>query len=470
MVFSSAIFLFIFLPVTFLAYHAVPGLKAKNGLLILASLVFYSFGQPRYLLLLLASVVLNYTAGLLLQREGAYRNAVLAAAVTANVGLLAVFKYLDFAVGNLNVFLDASLPLPGIILPIGISFYTFQGMSYIIDVYREPGMGTRNFGKLLLYISFFPQLVAGPIIKYHDISAMIDERRTTAEDTAAGIRRFIVGLSKKLLIANTVGAIADSVFNASPGALDMRLAWLGAVCYTLQIYFDFSGYSDMAIGMGRIFGFRYLENFEHPYISSTIREFWKRWHISLTSWFRDYVYIPLGGNRKGQKRTELNKGLVFLVTGIWHGANWTFLVWGLWHGAFMILEDIGIIPRKKLEHRAIGHIYVMLVVILGFTMFRAADIHQGLAMIGCMFTGLDFTREGTLWLGSLLGRWELFILAAAVVFSADIPAKIWGWLGRHPEAEPRMELLSYIGAVLLLVLDILNLSQTGFNPFIYFQF
>ncbi|MBR6503626.1 MAG: MBOAT family protein, partial [Firmicutes bacterium] len=248
------------------------------------------------------------------------------------------------------------------------------------------------------------------------------------------------------------------------------LAWLGAVCYTLQIYFDFSGYSDMAIGMGRIFGFKYLENFEHPYISSTIREFWRRWHISLTSWFRDYVYIPLGGNRRGKKRTEFNKAVVFLVTGIWHGANWTFLAWGLWHGAFMILEDIGIIPRKKLEHRAIGHVYVMLVVVLGFTMFRAADIHQGLGMIACMFTGFHFTPEGTLQILQLLGRWELFILAAAVVFSADIPAKVRQWLAKHPQAMPRAELLSYIGAVLLLVLDILNLSQTGFNPFIYFQF
>ena len=470
MVFSSAIFLFIFLPVTFLAYQVMPGLKAKNGLLVLASLIFYSFGQPRYLLLLLASVVINYTAGLLLQQEQGPRKGILAAAVIVNVGILAVFKYLDFAIGNLNVFLDASLPLPGIILPIGISFYTFQGMSYIIDVYREPGMGTRNFGRLLLYISFFPQLVAGPIIKYHDISAMIDDRRSTAEDTAAGIRRFIVGLSKKLLIANTVGAIADSVFAAETGSLDLRLAWLGAVCYTLQIYFDFSGYSDMAIGMGRIFGFKYLENFEHPYVSSTVREFWKRWHISLTSWFRDYVYIPLGGNRKGKKRTELNKGLVFLVTGIWHGANWTFLVWGLWHGAFMILEDIGVIPRKKLEHRAVGHIYVMLVVILGFTMFRAADIHQGLAMIACMFTGFGFTPGNSLWLGSLLGRWEVFVLILAVVFSTDIPAKIRRWLAKHPQAAPRAELVSYIGAALLLILDILNLSQTGFNPFIYFQF
>ena len=470
MVFSSAIFLFLFLPVTFLAYQVMPGLKAKNGLLILASLIFYSFGQPRYLLLLLASVAINYAAGLLLQRESGPRKGLLAAAVIANVGILAVFKYLDFVLGNLNVFLDASLPLPGIILPIGISFYTFQGMSYIIDVYRDPSMGTRNFGRLLLYISFFPQLVAGPIIKYHDISAQISSRHTCPEDTAAGIRRFIVGLSKKLLIANTVGAIADSVYAAQAGSLDMRLAWLGAVCYTLQIYFDFSGYRDMAIGMGRIFGFRYLENFEHPYVSSTIREFWKRWHISLTSWFRDYVYIPLGGNRRGQKRTELNKGLVFLVTGIWHGANWTFLVWGLWHGAFMILEDIGLIPRKKLEHRAIGHIYVMLVVILGFTMFRAADLSQGLAIISCMFTGVAFTHENTLWLQSLLGHWEIFILIAAVVFSADIPAKARRWVEKHPEAAPRAELLSYIGAALLLVLDVLNLSQTGFNPFIYFQF
>ena len=384
MVFSSAIFLFLFLPVTFLAYQVMPGLKAKNGLLILASLIFYSFGQPRYLLLLLASVTINYAAGLLLQRESGPRKGLLAAAVIANVGILAVFKYLDFVLGNLNVFLDASLPLPGIILPIGISFYTFQGMSYIIDVYRDPSMGTRNFGKLLLYISFFPQLVAGPIIKYHDISAQISSRHTCPEDTAAGIRRFIVGLSKKLLIANTVGAIADSVYAAQAGSLDMRLAWLGAVCYTLQIYFNFSGYSDMAIGMGRIFGFRYLENFEHPYVSSTIREFWKRWHISLSRWLQTYLYIPLGGNRNitfgtyfwiivitlaalvlsgswwvaavvliiammviytayrhPERRKKiyanLNAMITMLLGGLWHGASLNFVIWGGLNGVGMVV-------------------------------------------------------------------------------------------------------------------------------------
>ena len=327
MVFSSPIFLFVFLPATYLGYQLLPGLALRNAWLTLASLIFFSFGQLPYLVLLLISVTINYLFGLWLQSGEAHRRLAAGLAAAANLGLLGVFKYTDFVISTVNSLTGAGLALTGIILPIGISFYTFQGMSYVIDVYRHPEWGTRNPGKLLLYISFFPQLIAGPIVIYHDVADQIDRRTVTPEDTLCGLRRFIIGFGKKILLANSTGEIADAVFALSGEELDFRLAWLGAVCYTLQIYFDFSGYSDMAIGLGRLFGFHFLENFNLPYTASSIKEFWRRWHISLSSWFRDYLYIPLGGSRKGRGRTNLNKFIVFFATGLWHGANWTFVLW-----------------------------------------------------------------------------------------------------------------------------------------------
>ena len=471
MVFSSAIFLFAFFPAIFLLYHIVPGLKAKNAVLILASLVFYSFGQPKYLILLFVSVLINYAAGFILCGEGVYRKAALAAGIFLNIALLSVFKYLDFAVENVNSVFGSSIALPGIVLPIGISFYTFQGMSYIIDVYRDQTMGTKNFAKLLLYISFFPQLIAGPIIKYHDIAEMIDSRSCSPEATAEGLRRFIIGLSKKLLLANTVGAVADQVFALDSGSLDVRIAWLGAVCYTLQIYFDFSGYSDMAIGMGRIFGFQFLENFNYPYVSTTIQEFWRRWHISLSSWFRDYLYIPLGGSYCSRLRTDVNKFIVFFTTGLWHGANWTFVLWGLWHGLFSTLEDVGIIPRKKIEKRFIGHIYTMLVVILGFVLFRADTLSQAGVMFSQMFAGFEFTPEKDLILHNLLSNSNIAAILLAVILSVDWLPRLRLKVRKIPaRGQILWEIVAYAAVFILFIYDILNLSQATFNPFIYFQF
>ena len=333
-------------------------------------------------MLLLLSVLINYLFGLWLQSGKDHRRLAAGLAAAANLSLLGVFKYVDFIISTINSLSGADLALTGIVLPIGISFYTFQGMSYVIDVYRHPEWGTRNPGKLLLYISFFPQLIAGPIVIYHDVADQIDRRELTPELTLSGLRRFILGLGKKMLLANSTGEIADAVFAMTADQLDFRLAWLGAVCYTLQIYFDFSGYSDMAIGLGRMFGFRFLENFDLPYTAKSIKEFWRRWHISLSSWFRDYLYIPLGGNRKGAARTNLNKFIVFFATGLWHGANWTFVLWGLWHGLFSTLEGVGAIPKRLRESR-LGHVYTMLVVILGFTLFRA----DTLADAEVMFAG-----------------------------------------------------------------------------------
>ena len=468
MVFSSPIFLFFFLPVTYLIYRLLPNMAARNVWLALASLVFYSFGRPVYLLLLLVSVGMNYLFGLLLTSGRRGRRVAVACAVAANLVLLGAFKYLDFFAQTLNALLSLELPLPGVALPVGISFYTFQGLSYVIDVYREPQSGTRNLGKLILYISFFPQLIAGPIIKYHDISCQIDRRELTPDLTLMGLRRLIAGLAKKLLLANTAGQVADAVFAMSAGELDMRLAWLGAVCYTLQIYFDFSGYSDMAIGLGGMFGFTFAENFNLPYCSRSIKEFWRRWHISLSSWFRDYLYIPLGGSRRGKTRTWRNKVVVFFATGLWHGANWTFVLWGLWHGLFSTLEDAGVIP-KRLRQSPLGHVYTMLVVVLGFTLFRADTLGAAALMFSQMFAGVAFTQAHTLTLISLLDARTVFFLAAGVLLAVGLPQRLAASLGqRAPRAACQGVYTAAYAA--LFAVCVLVLSNATFNPFIYFQF
>lgn len=465
MVFSSPIFLFVFFPVVYLIYQLLPGIRSRNCWLALSSLVFYAFGQPRYLLLLLASVLVNYLFGLWLM-SGKGRGAAMLGAVMCNLLVLGVFKYLDFFLHTANSLGGLTLPLFGIALPIGISFYTFQGMSYVIDVYRDPQTGTRSLGKLILYISFFPQLIAGPIIKYHDISQQIDERRLTPEGTLFGLRRFLIGLGKKLLLANTAGQAADAVFALAAGQLDARLAWLGAVSYTLQIYFDFSGYSDMAIGLGAIFGFTFRENFNLPYSAKSIKEFWRRWHISLSSWFRDYLYIPLGGNRKGKFRTGLNKLTVFFTTGLWHGANWTFVVWGLWHGLFATLEDVGIIP-KRLRESVFGHLYTMLAVVVGFTIFRADSLGAAWVMIKSMFTGFTFIPANTLTLISLLDARTACFLITAVLLASGLPQQAVRRLSEGTGLSQGGRALAY---GVLFILCVLNLSKATFNPFIYFQF
>lgn len=458
MVFSSAIFLFIFLPVVFVLDRLLHGIRAKNILLLIASLIFYSFGQPVYLPLLLLSVALNYVCGLL--AAGKHPKLGVGIAVAGGIGLLAVFKYADFTIGTINYLFGISLPLTGIALPIGISFFTFQGLSYVIDVYRDRSVVSQSFVKVLLYISYFPQLIAGPIVKYHDIEKEIDQRRTTPRETALGIRRFICGLSKKLLLSNAMGQMADAVFALPAGEIGMFAAWMGAICYTLQIYFDFSGYSDMAIGMGRMFGFHFLENFDYPYTATTIQEFWRRWHISLSTWFRDYLYIPLGGNRKGKVRTWVNRVIVFFTTGLWHGANWTFVLWGLWHGLFSVLEDSGVVPVRRLKGRALGHVYTMLVVILGFTLFRAESLGQAGAMFAAMFTGVGLEWAATMTVCSFLTPAFLLALILAVLLSFPTAKRL----------QPKNEAITLAGAMALLVLCMLNLSAGTFNPFIYFQF
>ncbi len=467
MVFSSAVFLFCFLPAVFLLSRLPLGKRWQNGLLAAASLVFYAFGNLRYVPLFLFSILLNYLTGLLLGGRFRHNRAVLTVNVLLNLGILCVFKYTDFLLANLSSVFGLELAPVGLILPIGISFFTFQGLSYTIDVYRRPEEYSRSFLNLLLYISFFPQLIAGPIVRWGDISSQIENRTCTPDKTAAGIRRFITGLSKKLLLADAAAVFADTAFSSGLG--DWRLAWLGGVAYSLQIYFDFSGYSDMAIGMGRMFGFTIRENFLFPYTADSIRDFWRKWHISLSTWFREYLYIPLGGSRAGKARAALNRFIVFFCTGLWHGANWTFVLWGLGHGLLSSLEGSGIIPverlQKSLPGRLLCRVYTLLAVMLLFTVFRADSVSQGFGMIGAMFSFRTLPEAGTL-LAELLSPAAVFTLLCALILAMR-PGRVVHAFLTGPQERC---LIPDLVCILLLLLSVMSLAQSGFHPFIYFQF
>lgn len=471
MVFSSLVFVCIFLPTVLILHSVIPNRKVKNGLLLAASLLFYAYGEPVYIFLMLASTLFNYLFAMLL---GRYRKKLLLAlTVTVNIGLLGIFKYTGFALTNVNAFLGLSLPVPEISLPIGISFFTFQALSYVIDVYRGEVPVQKSYFKLLLYISFFPQLIAGPIVRYADIAQQIDERTISVPQIAFGLRRFIAGLGKKVLIANAMGAVADYIFNHGAANLNIVAAWIGAVAYLMQIYYDFSGYSDMAIGLGKMFGFRFKENFDHPYISGTVQEFWRRWHISLSSFFRDYVYIPLGGNRKGKIRTVLNRLIVFFLTGLWHGANWTFIVWGLFHGFFLLLEEY--IPVIRRLPRFLTRIYTLLVVTVGFVIFRADTIGEALLFITQMFRGADFSAGVMSFTLQALTPYFLFMLLAAVICCGPF-ARLTQWISTLECKQDRtvgeniLQGATFVLAFLLLLWCIIRLAGGSYNPFIYFRF
>ena len=468
MVFSSMTFLCVFLPVVFLLYSVLPSIPVKNGLLIIASLLFYAYGEPKYVLLMIFSIVMNYLFERLLDSENErLRRMIVGLAVCVNLALLFVFKYLDMVLKTVNQISHSSIPMANLALPIGISFFTFQALSYVIDVYRRDVEAEKNLFHVMLYISFFPQLIAGPIVKYHDIQEQIRSRKTDSGEIAAGMRRFILGLAKKVLISNVMAVTADALFAAPMGEMNILSAWTAAIAYLFQIYFDFSGYSDMAIGMGRIFGFTFQENFRYPYISQSIQEFWRRWHISLSTWFKEYLYIPLGGNRKGKVRTCVNKLIVFFSTGLWHGADWTFVIWGLWHGMFMLLEEV--IPVKKLP-RLLRHVYTLLVVVIGFVMFRADTFTQGIQITGKMFAGWSFqASQMNLVLQQMT---PLFILTVIIAVIACMPVLKWvkEWGETIQPCRKVMEPLGYLMSLILLVLCILSLSSGTYNPFIYFRF
>ena len=463
MVFSSMVFMCIFLPVVFILHCILPGIRLKNALLLLASVLFYAYGEPVYIILLFVSTLLNYFCACMIE-SSKYKKVILTLAVICNLGILIVFKYTDFILGTVNILTGLHLPLPQIRMPIGISFFTFQAMSYVIDVYRGTTKAQKNYAKVLLYISFFPQLIAGPIVKYHDIAQEIDNRTQSLEGVSLGIRRFSAGLCKKVLISNTMGLVADQLFGASAGNINAAGAWLGAISYMLQIYFDFSGYSDMAIGLGWMFGFHFKENFDYPYISGSIREFWRRWHISLSGWFLEYLYIPLGGNRKGKFRTVVNKMIVFLCTGIWHGAAVNFLFWGIYHGCFLMLEEyVPWIGRKGSKLKAVfQHIYALLVVCIGFVFFRADTMSQGLFWIKEMFTGFTWNAAAMSFAVQQITPVFLVTLAGALIACCPVIKTVNNKKWYAPFA--------YVCSLLGLVVCMLSLASGTYNPFIYFRF
>lgn len=423
----------------------------------MASLFFYAFGEPVYVILMTGSILTNYAMARLIAGYQKRARIFLCMAVVFNLGLLVFFKYAALIIQTIRGLSVGQSSCPEIALPIGISFYTFQALSYCVDVYRDRGLVQKNVWKLMLYISFFPQLIAGPIVKYHDIEKQLSDRAVTIGDAAVGIRRFICGLGKKLLIANSMAYIVDTLYTTQ---INMALtAWVSAVCYIFQIYFDFSGYSDMAIGLGRMFGFTFQENFQYPYVSTGIREFWRRWHISLSTWFKEYLYIPLGGNRKGKVRTTLNKLVVFMATGIWHGADWTFLLWGLFHGLFITLEDHGLVPFKN---RISAHIYTMFVIICGFVIFRADTIGQAVHIFGAMFTGFHMEVVEMMILAKLLTPWNVACAIVAAVLSTPVSC----WL----KQTIKNEAVYYTASLVLLAVCIMELASGSYNPFIYFRF
>lgn len=464
MVFSSMVFLCVFLPAAFCLHLLLPGMRAKNFLLVVASLVFYAYGEPIYVILLVASSAGNYILARLTGECPKIRKLTMTLAVVINLGLLVIFKYSGFLVDTFNSVTGAGIPVPQVRMPVGISFFTFQALSYVIDVYRGDASVQKNFGKVLLYISFFPQLIAGPIVKYHDVEAEINNRKQTPEEIGKGIRRFIAGLSKKVLIANTMGLVADNLFGAAATGITGPGAWLGAVSYMLQIYFDFSGYSDMALGLGMMFGFHFHENFDYPYISASIREFWRRWHMSLSGWFKEYLYIPLGGNRRGKFRTVVNKMIVFVCTGIWHGASFNFLFWGIYHGFFLMLEEyIPFIGKKGGKLKSFfQHVYALLVVCVGFVFFRADTMKQGCFWIREMFT--DFGWKASAMSLTLQQLTPVYLVTLAAALVAAVPVN--SMLKKYKWYEGFTYVLSLAGFALC----VLSLAGGTYNPFIYFRF
>ena len=462
MVFSSPIFVFLFLPIVFLVNLVIPK-KFSNLFLLILSLVFYAWGEPVYVLLMIFSGFVNYWLAIGMDVYDKQRRLFLILTIVYNIGVLGLFKYADFVILSFNGILGSHFALLHLPLPIGISFYTFQTMSYVIDVYRKDTPVQKNYFSLLLYITFFPQLIAGPIVKYHDIAMQFVKRKVTLNDTADGLRRFVFGLSKKVILASTMAIVADKLYALPNADVSTSVAWMAAIAYLFQIYFDFSGYSDMAIGIGQMFGFRFLENFNYPYIAASIQDFWRRWHISLSSWFRIYVYIPLGGNKKGKARANINRILVFFLTGLWHGAAWTFIFWGLYNGVFLLFEQSFLKVAKW--PKLLRHLYTLLIVLIGFVFFRAADFNQALVFIRAMFALNGATVNGASQLMILMTPSFVLMLGICVIASTPIAKYI-----RSRDHTAVTNYLSYGIAVVLWFVCLFSLSATTYSPFIYFRF
>jgi alginate O-acetyltransferase complex protein AlgI len=489
MVFSSEVFLFGFLPAVLALYLLAPGARLKNVVLVLASLVFYAWGGAQYVALVLGSSLVNYAFGLWLSRlpgDGTrQRRLVVAGAVAFDLAVLAWFKYAGFLSDNLSFVtggqIGRSVALSQIYLPLGISFFTFHAISYVVDVYRRTSQARKNPLEVVLYFVFFPQLIAGPIVRYKDVAAQLARRAVTLDGLAWGPRRFVVGLGKKVLIANTLGACVDHVFNTPAAEVSRPLAWFALAAYTLQIYFDFSGYSDMAIGMARMFGFRFLENFDFPYVAKSMREFWQRWHISLSRWFRDYLYVPLGGNRVAPWRVYANLAIVFFLCGLWHGAKWTFVVWGLIHGLFLVLERAGLVRRLAALSRAgvleriaalpaVRHVYVLAVVTFAWVFFRADSFAYALAYLRALVVQAPATKLG-FW--GAADHETLLVFALGCVLATPLLARRVEAALRDETWRPRIALAAAAipaGLALIFVASVAKLAAGTYNPFIYFRF
>ena len=466
MLFSSVTFLYYFLPAALLLYVFVQQ-RCKNFILLLVSLIFYGWGEPKYVLLMLVSIVQGYVFGLLVEKHRGRKASklFLALSLRVSLGLLGYFKYADFFLESVNAAAGLSLPLLKLALPIGISFYTFQVLSYVIDVYRGDTAAQKNFIDLAAYVSLFPQLIAGPIVRYSDVAPQLKSRAHSVSGAAEGVRRFTAGLCKKVLLANQFGALAGAYKQTQQASV--LFVWLYALAFLLQVYFDFSGYSDMAIGLGRILGFRFPENFNYPYISASITEFWRRWHISLGSWFRDYLYIPLGGSRKGRARQLLNILIVWLATGLWHGAAWTFVLWGLWFAVLLLAEKLWLLPVLE-KRRVFAHVYTLFFVTLGFVLFDADSAAQAVSRIGAMFGAGGLPPVSTQALYYLRSYAPLLLLG--VVFATPLPKRAVSALRERRVAALALDVLEPPLLLAALALCTAFLVDGSFNPFLYFRF
>ena len=466
MLFSSIPFLYYFLPAVLILYFIAPK-KLKNAVILLSSLFFYAWGEPKYVILMIASITIGYVLGLFIEkfRGKSASKIFLAVSVLFSIGALGYFKYADFFISNFNAVTGLSVPLLRIALPIGISFYTFQLLSYTIDVYRGDTPAQKNPITLAAYISLFPQLIAGPIVRYSDVEAQLINRKHSFEKTAAGIRRFILGLSKKVLIANALGELCD-IFRASDDK-SVAFFWLYAVSFTLHIYFDFSGYSDMAIGLGKLMGFDFMENFNYPYISKSVTEFWRRWHMSLGSWFRDYVYIPLGGNRVSKPRQFFNILVVWLLTGFWHGAEWNFPAWGLYFAVLLLIEKSFLLEKLK-KSKAISHIYVMFLVIISFVIFNAADMTQAFSDLSGMFGFSGIPASSAEFLYYL--RSYLLVIVIAIIGATPLPGKVVKKIRQKDSGNKIINVIEPVACIILLIMITAYLVDGSFNPFLYFRF
>lgn len=465
MLFSSIPFLFYFLPLVLAVYFLVPW-KLKNAVLLLSSLFFYGWGEPRYVFLMIASIMLFYVCGLLIEKAKTvtWKRVWLSVSVVISVALLCIFKYADFFITNFNAVTGLNIALLKLALPIGISFYTFQCLSYTIDVYRGDVDAQKNPINFGAYVALFPQLIAGPIVRYIDVARELNYRTHSMEKFAEGARRFIVGLAKKILIANQLGELTN-IFRMS-GEKSVVFYWMYAIAFALHIYFDFSGYSDMAIGLGKIFGFNFIENFNYPYMSKSIAEFWRRWHMSLGSWFRDYIYIPLGGNRVSQGRWLFNTLVVWMLTGFWHGAAWNFILWGLLYAAFLLIEKW--VPAIKKLPNVFKHAYTLLIVMLGFVLFNAADMTQAGQDIAGMFgfAGVPFCNTETLYYLSSFGLLFVISIIGATPFVKNIAMN----LANNKKTGTVIAVIEPVFLLILMVVCTAYLVDGSFNPFLYFRF